>query len=100
MNWLSTASASPLTNASQNASSVGVSLRASCWNHSRIWSVTEEERQVTELLREDSTYTTAKLAESLGVSRKTVSKRLKNLKERGIIERVGSDRKGYWKLFL
>ncbi len=62
--------------------------------------VTEEERQVTELLREDSTYTTAKLAESLGVSRKTVSKRLKNLKERGIIERVGSDRKGYWKLFL
>ena len=62
--------------------------------------VTEEERQVTELLREDSTYTTAKLAESLGVSRKTVSKRLKNLKERRIIERVGSDRKGYWKLFL
>ena len=62
--------------------------------------VTEEERQVTELLQKDSTYTTAMLAEALGISRKTVSKRLKSLKDKGIVERVGSDRKGYWKLFL
>lgn len=62
--------------------------------------VTEEERQVTDLLRKDSGYTTTMLAEMLGISRKTVSKRLKSLKDKGIIERVGSDRKGYWKLFL
>lgn len=62
--------------------------------------VTEEERQVTELLQKDSAYTTAMLAEVLGISRKTVSKRLKSLKDKGIIERMGSDRKGYWKLFL
>ncbi len=62
--------------------------------------VTEEERKVTELLRIDSSYTTIKMAQMLGISRKTVSKRLKSLKDKGIIERVGSDRKGYWKLFL
>lgn len=62
--------------------------------------VTEEERQVKELLQQNSKYTTTMLAEALGISRKTVSKRLKSLKEKGIIERVGSDRKGYWKLFL
>ena len=62
--------------------------------------MTEEERKVTELLRIDSSYTTIKMAQMLGISRKTVSKRLKSLKDKGIIERVGSDRKGYWKLFL
>ena len=29
-----------------------------------------------------------------------IIKNLKSLKDKGIIERVGSDRKGYWKLFL
>lgn len=62
--------------------------------------VTEEERKVTALLQIDSSYTTIMMAQMLGISRKTVSKRLKSLKDKGIIERVGSDRKGYWKLFL
>ena len=43
-------------------------------------------------------YTTTFLAENLSLSRKTVSLRLKMLKEAGFIERIGSDRKGYWKL--
>jgi ATP-dependent DNA helicase RecG len=38
------------------------------------------------------------MAEKLGVSRKTIATRLKKLKEKDIIERVGSDRKGYWKI--
>ena len=38
------------------------------------------------------------LAERLGVSRKTVATRLKKMKELGLIERIGYDRKGYWKL--
>ena len=29
-----------------------------------------------------------------------VSVKLKNLREKGIIERVGSDRKGYWNIYL
>ena len=69
-------------------------------SYEKIGRMTEEERKVTELLRIDSSYTTIKMAQMLGISRKTVSKRLKSLKDKGIIERVGSDRKGYWKLFL
>lgn len=62
--------------------------------------VTEDERQIIDLLQKDSTYTTTMLSDMLGISRKTVSKRLKSLKQKGIIERAGSDRKGYWKLYL
>ena len=38
------------------------------------------------------------VAEKLGVSRKTIAYRIKLLKEKGIIQRVGSDKKGYWKI--
>lgn len=60
--------------------------------------VTEKEMQVIELLQEDPGYTYAELAEKLSVSRKTVSERLKKLKDKKVIERIGSATKGYWKL--
>lgn len=58
------------------------------------------EKRIIELLKDNSRYKTAELAEMLDISRKTVSIKLKNLKEKGIIERVGSDRKGYWNIYL
>lgn len=60
--------------------------------------VTEKEYEVIELLRIDSGYTYTDMAEKLGVSRKTVSGRIKSLKEKGVIIRVGSDTKGYWNI--
>ncbi len=60
--------------------------------------VTENEKRLLALLAEDPGYTLAQLVERTGVSRKTVAQRLKKLKEEGAIERVGSDRKGYWKI--
>ena len=54
--------------------------------------------KILNLLAVDPAYTTTFLADNLSLSRKTVSLRLKMLKENGFIERVGSDRKGYWKL--
>ena len=59
--------------------------------------VTEREYAVLKLLEEDPGYTTAQLAEKMQVTRKTVSVYIKSLKDKKIIERVGSDRKGYWK---
>ena len=56
--------------------------------------------RIIELLKDNSRYKTAELAEMLDISRKTVSIKLKNLREKGIIERVGSDRKGYWNIYL
>lgn len=60
--------------------------------------LSDGERLVLGLLSEDPGYTMQKLAEKANVSRKTVSVRLKALKEKGFIERVGSDRSGYWKI--
>lgn len=36
------------------------------------------------------------IANEVGVSRKTISQKIKILKEKGIITRVGSAKKGYW----
>lgn len=54
--------------------------------------------KVTDTLDETSLKILNLLAENLSLSRKTVSLRLKMLKGAGLIERIGSDRKGYWKL--
>ena len=58
----------------------------------------ETSLKILNLLAVDPAYTTTFLAENLSLSRKTVSLRLKMLKGAGVIERIGSDRKGYWKL--
>ena len=60
--------------------------------------VTEREKQLIMLIEEDPGYTKHVLAEKMSVSRKTIGEYLKSLKEKDIIERVGSSRKGYWKI--
>lgn len=60
--------------------------------------LSDKEKLTLELLVEDPGYTSPQIAEKLGVSRVSVTKYLKALKEKGLIERVGSDRKGYWKV--
>lgn len=60
--------------------------------------VTDKERTLLLLLAEDPGYSMPILAEKIGVSRKTVAQRIKTLKEKSVIERVGSDRNGYWKI--
>lgn len=60
--------------------------------------LTEAEQQLLSLLIEDPAYTYAVLSEKLGISRKTVSSKIKSLKDKGIIYRIGSDTKGYWKI--
>lgn len=60
--------------------------------------VTEKDKEVLMLLIEDPSYTYNALSKKLNVSRKTVSVKIKSMKEKGIIERVGSDTKGYWKI--
>ena len=50
------------------------------------------------ILNEFPYITQATLSELLGISKRSIIKNMKNLKDRGIIYRVGSDRKGYWKI--
>ncbi|MBO6053671.1 MAG: winged helix-turn-helix transcriptional regulator [Clostridia bacterium] len=58
--------------------------------------LSDKEQKTLELLLEDPGYTSAQIAEKLNISRVSVTKYLKALKDKGIIERSGSDRKGYW----
>ena len=60
--------------------------------------VTDKELELLQLLSEYPNYTMLQLSEKAGVSRKTIALRLKHLKEQGLIERIGSDRKGYWQI--
>lgn len=60
--------------------------------------VTDREQDVLNLLIEDPGYKQQVLAEKSGLSRKTVAALLKSLKEKELIIRIGSDRKGYWKI--
>ncbi len=57
--------------------------------------VTDKEQRVLNLLQEDPGFTTTLMAERMGVSRKTIGEYLKSLRSKGIIERVGSDRKQF-----
>ena len=58
----------------------------------------DKEQRVLELLMEDPGFTSVQIADQLNVSRVSVTKYLKTLKEKGVISRIGSDRKGYWKI--
>ena len=60
--------------------------------------VTDREKQLLKLLTEDPGYTKPVLTEKMSVSRKTIGEYLKSLKDKGIIERIGSARNGYWKV--
>ena len=49
-------------------------------------------------IEKNKTITQKNIANNLKVSRQTISTNIKKLKELRYIERIGSDRKGYWKI--
>ena len=60
--------------------------------------VTGIEVKILELISNNPAITTSKLANMLPVTRKTISTHMKTMKKNNVIERIGSDRKGYWKI--
>lgn len=54
-----------------------------------------EDRLLT-LLEEDRTYSAKKLADKLDISERQVQRILKNLKDQGVIKRMGTNRSGQW----
>ena len=61
---------------------------------------TENERKILEEIIKKEDITQEKLAEIIGISRRSVINNINKLREKKIITRVGSDRKGYWKIAL
>ena len=54
------------------------------------------EKKVIEILIENTSVTSAELAEKIGVTKRTIERAFKSLQEKKIIERIGSKRDGNW----
>lgn len=59
-------------------------------------SLSNAEKRVLQMIMVNSNVTYDELAEKLSLSRKTVAKHIKSLKEKSALERIGSDKSGYW----
>lgn len=59
---------------------------------------TETEQKIFDELIKNPYITQNQLSDFIGISKRSIIKNMKNLKEKNIIQRVGSDRKGYWKI--
>ncbi|MCQ2609785.1 MAG: winged helix-turn-helix transcriptional regulator, partial [Lachnospiraceae bacterium] len=60
--------------------------------------VSDTEYRLLELLMINPGQTIDSFAKNLQLSVITVKRCLKSLKDKGIIQRIGSDRKGYWRI--
>ena len=60
--------------------------------------VNKTEQSVLELLSVDANITGAELMQKTGKAERTIKRALSALKEKGLIERVGSDKTGHWKI--
>lgn len=56
------------------------------------------QQKIMELLQKNSGITQAEMAEIIKISKRAIQKNIKELVDEDIIERIGSDRKGYWKI--
>ena len=61
--------------------------------------VKSENDTVFSLIKQNNKITATQISESLNISLSTVKRRIKELKELKIIERIGSDKTGYWKIY-
>ena len=53
---------------------------------------------VFSLIKQDKNITALQISEKLKISLSTTKRKIKELKEQKIIERIGSDKTGYWKI--
>lgn len=53
---------------------------------------------VFSLIKQDNKITATQISQRLNISLSTAKRRIKELKEQKIIERIGSDKTGYWKI--
>ena len=61
---------------------------------SEYWSATVE--KIVSLMKENSSIKVNEISRQVGLGMTTITKRIRQLKEKGLIERKGSKKKGYW----
>jgi len=60
--------------------------------------VKPENDTVFSLIEKNTHITTKELSEKLGISLSTIKRKINSLKKNGVLERVGSDKAGYWRI--
>lgn len=58
--------------------------------------LTKKEQEVLAAIQKDNAVTAASIANQCQVTTRTIERAIKSLKEKGLIERVGSDKTGHW----
>lgn len=67
-------------------------------NEAKNIALTELEEKLCELLKENSKITQAEIQKELGLSKSKVQRTMKKLVNEGVIENIGSHRRGQWKV--
>lgn len=62
--------------------------------------LTEKQREIIAALGENNQLSAKQLAEITKISSRAVEKNIKKLREIGVLTRIGSPRKGYWKITI
>ena len=60
--------------------------------------MTSRETEILSLIKKDNSVSRKTISQNLGISTATVAREIDSLKTKGIIERVGGDKGGYWKI--
>lgn len=60
--------------------------------------IESKEQMLIEKIKENPYANYEELAHNTDLSRRTISRKINELKNKGIIERIGSDKDGYWKI--
>lgn len=56
------------------------------------------EEKILNLIKNNSRITQKEMCKILGIGRTTITNIIKQMRNKNILERVGSDRNGYWKV--
>ena len=57
------------------------------------------QEKILNLIRKDNTITQVEMANILGITRDGISYNIRILREKGILERIGSTKNGMWKIY-
>lgn len=60
--------------------------------------VTVNQQKIIDAIKSNPKVTQEELAEIVGITRKSVISNMKKLQENGLINRIGADKNGYWKI--
>ena len=60
--------------------------------------VTVNQQKIIDLIKENPHITQEKLAEIIGITRKSIISNMKKLQTNGLIKHIGADKNGYWRI--